>query len=146
MGYNESLRANSNYPPMSQSEWDNAPWNEPTIPEKEFEIQVSQTLVKTCDVITDKYIPGPSWVEWESDEEGGHAIGCHDPDDTSDTDWEQEYKDQHYTILELLAELEEMARKELENTAPNSLRGKELKNIIDECQGWELDDSEYEEA
>ena len=28
MSYNESLNGNSNYPPMSQSEWDNAPWNQ----------------------------------------------------------------------------------------------------------------------
>ena len=26
MSYNESLRANSNYPPMSQSDWDNEIW------------------------------------------------------------------------------------------------------------------------
>ena len=28
MSYNESLRSDSNYPVMSQSEWDRAPWNE----------------------------------------------------------------------------------------------------------------------
>ena len=29
MSFNESLLPNSNYPPMSQDEWDNAPFNEP---------------------------------------------------------------------------------------------------------------------
>lgn len=37
MSYNESLRSDSNYPPMSQSEWDNAPWNE----EQEVEVEVT---------------------------------------------------------------------------------------------------------
>lgn len=136
---------NYNYPWGADT--DDAPWNEPTIPDKEFEIQVSQTLVKTCDVVTDKYIPGASGVDYDSDDEGGCvAIGWQEPDDTSDVDWEKEYKDQHYTILELLAELENMAKKELESISPKSSRGRELKNIIEECQGWELDDSEYEEA
>ena len=34
MSYNESLRADSNYPPMSQSDWDRAPWNEVELPPK----------------------------------------------------------------------------------------------------------------
>ena len=37
MSYNESLRSDSNYPPMSQSEWDRAPWNE----EQETEVEVT---------------------------------------------------------------------------------------------------------
>lgn len=136
---------NYNYPWGADT--DDAPWNQVDVPEKEFEIQVSQTLVKTCDVITNKYIPGPSGVDYDSDDEGGCIqIGYQEPDDTSDVDWEKEYKDQHYTILELLAELENMAKKELESISPKSSRGRELKNIIEECQGWELDDSEYEEA
>ena len=37
MSYNESLRSDSNYPSMSQSEWDRAPWNE----EQEVEVEVT---------------------------------------------------------------------------------------------------------
>ena len=44
MSYNESLRSDSNYPPMSQSEWDNAPWNEET---EEVEVTVFVSLEKT---------------------------------------------------------------------------------------------------
>lgn len=136
---------NYNYPPGADGP--DAPWNEVPVPEKGFDIIASQTLVKTCEVVTDKYIPGASGVDYDSDDEGGCvAIGYQEPDDTSDVDWEKEYKDQHYTILELLAELENMAKKELESISPKSSRGRELKNIIEECQGWELDDSEYEEA
>lgn len=50
MSYNESLRANSNYPPMSQSDWDRAPWNEIELPPKEVEVTVSVTISKTMKV------------------------------------------------------------------------------------------------
>ena len=39
-----------NYPTMSQSEWDNAPWNEEPDEEKEVEVTISVTYSKTCTV------------------------------------------------------------------------------------------------
>ena len=56
MSYNESLRANSNYPPMSQSDWDRAPWNEIELPPKEVEVTVSVTISKTMKVPVGDYI------------------------------------------------------------------------------------------
>ena len=56
MSYNESLRANSNYPPMSQSDWDRAPWNEVELPPKEVEVTVSVTISKTTKVPVMDYI------------------------------------------------------------------------------------------
>ena len=56
MSYNESLRANSNYPPMSQSDWDRAPWNEVELPPKEGEVTVSVTISKTTKVPVMDYI------------------------------------------------------------------------------------------
>lgn len=56
MSYNESLNSNSNYPVMSQSEWDNAPWNEEEHPKEEVEVEVVVTLVKTVKVEVDDYI------------------------------------------------------------------------------------------
>ena len=50
MSYNESLRANSNYPPMSQSDWDRAPWNEVELPPKEVEVTISAIVSKTMKV------------------------------------------------------------------------------------------------
>ena len=62
MSYNESLNSNSNYPPMSQSEWDSAPWNEVELPPKDVEVTVSITVSRTMKVpVTDYTI----------DEEGG---------------------------------------------------------------------------
>lgn len=48
MSYNQSLKSNSNYPPMTQSQWDSAPFNEPV--DKEVEVTVSVTLSKTVTV------------------------------------------------------------------------------------------------
>ena len=45
MSYNESLKSDSNYPPMSQSEWDRAPWNEKQ--EVEVEVTVLVSIEKT---------------------------------------------------------------------------------------------------
>ena len=55
MSYNESLDPNSNYPPMSQSEWDNAPWNQEENEEREVEVTISVTLSKTVKVYTKDY-------------------------------------------------------------------------------------------
>ena len=57
MSYNESLNPGSNYPEMTQSQWDSAPWNEKETPEKEFEVCITQTLSKTVKVTTNDYIP-----------------------------------------------------------------------------------------
>lgn len=46
---------NYNYPLMSQSEWDNAPWNQVDNPEKEIEVLVSITLSKTFKVKVSDY-------------------------------------------------------------------------------------------
>ena len=50
MSYNESLRADSNYPPMSQSDWDRAPWNEVELPPKDIEVTISVTVSRTMKV------------------------------------------------------------------------------------------------
>lgn len=145
---------NYNYP--AGSDTPDAPWNQEDVPEKEFEIQVSQTLVKTCDVITDEYIPGPSGVDYDSDDEGGCvAIGWNEPDDTSDADWEHEYaENDHYTPLELINKFKEYLERELDaikdvddaKDAQVRQKKREIKHLIDECYGWEKDDTEFEEA
>ena len=136
MSYNESLNNNSNYPLMSQSEWDNAPWNQSDPEEKEFEVTVSQTLSKSTTVTTSDYIPGEYFPETEWDIDGYHTITCHEPDDTSDTNWKKAYNNEHYTPLGLIQEFKEMLKK---NTPiPETRR----KHLIDECMNWIEDDLE----
>ena len=154
MSYNESLGPNSNYPAMSQSQWDSAPFNDPEVPEEDFEITCSQTLSKTVTVTTNNYIPGTSGVDYERDDEGGYyASGWHDDPDTSDTNWAEEYKENGFkTPLELIGLLKEYLEKDLRNIQKDMLPNERsykatkahmLKGLIEECEGWINDETEY---
>lgn len=130
MSYNESLSPNSNYPPMSQSEWDNAPWNEVSLPEKDFEVTVSQTLSKSTSVTIDNYA-------LYKDEEDGHCYY-----ETDDVNWKEEYhENDHYTPLQLI----ELFKTHLENElqlADNQKEKNYCKYLIKECSDWIEDEME----
>lgn len=133
MSYNESLSPNSNYPPMSQSEWDNAPFNEPIIPERDFDIDVEFVMSKTVTVTTNDYAP-------EYDDEDGRENA-----NTENTDWEQAYDNSgHLTIAEMLQELESYVKDDMTKTAPNSGKGRYLQRVLESCQGWEVKEKTFE--
>ena len=144
----------SNYPPgVSDSTWD-APWNEPDIPEEEFEVTCSQSLSRTATVWTSNYIPGASGVDYEPDGEGGYcASSWHDPNDTSDTNWADEYKSNGYkTPLQLIQMLREYLEKDLRDIQKDMLpndrsykatKARQLKGLIEECDCWSEDETEY---
>ena len=123
------MRDRDYYPPGAYDD-PSAPYNEPIIPDKEFEVTISQTLSKTVTVTTDKYIP-------EGDYETGRIYA-----NTSETDWREVYEEEHYTITELLEHLQTFAEKELENISSNSGRSRELRRIIEACKDWTVDDYE----
>ena len=153
MSYNESLSPNSNYPAMSQSQWDSAPFNEPDVPEKEFDVTISQTLSKNTTVTTNDYIPGASGVDYEPDDEGGYcSCGWHDPDDTSDTNWNEAYKKEHYTPLDLIGLFKETLEQQLESWEgmdymPYAKKEiKRIEHLIEECSSWIDDEIEICES
>ena len=144
----------SNYPPGVSDSTVDAPWNEPTVPEKDFDVTCSQCLSRTVTVWTDNYIPGASGVDWETDDEGHpYASGWHDEDDTSDTDWAKEYEENGFkTPLELIGLLKEYLEKDLRNIQKDMLpndrsykatKVRMLKDLIEECEGWTDDETEY---
>lgn len=114
MSYNESLSPNSNYPPMSQSEWDNAPWNEKEVPEKPFNIYASQSLSKDTWVTTKDY--------------------------GEDINFEKAYKEEHMTPLQLINEFKALLTKHLPDPIVNLKEYRRWKHLIAECEGWEEDD------
>ena len=133
----------SNYPDGLSDNTPGAPWNDPIVPEKEFDVTCSQTLSKTVTVTTNNYIPGVSGVDYESDDEGGYcAVGWHDPDDTSDTNWNEEYSLCHETIPSLLNILKEYIKKDLEY-GDSKFSKEHLKYLLEECDGWTVDEEEY---
>lgn len=144
----------SNYPDGLSDSTIGAPWNEESIPEKEFEVTCSQCLSKTASVWTDNYIPGASGVDYEKDDEGGtYASPWYDEDDTSDTNWADEYKNNGYkTPLELIGMLKGYLEKDLRDVQKdmlpndrgyNATKARILRGLIEECDGWTEDETEY---
>lgn len=130
------------YPPGAEYD-PNAPYNESVIPEKDFEVTCCQTLSRTVNVYTDNYIPGCCGCDYED----GVAIGWNDPDDTSNTNWAEEYHDNdHYTPLQLINLFKRALSDELNtilNEHPDKKREKYLRHLIEECSDWCEDDIEY---
>jgi hypothetical protein len=136
----------SNYPDGLSDHTPGAPWNDPDVPEKEFDVTCSQTLSKTVTVTTNDYIPGACGVDYEPDDEGGCcAVGWHDPDDTSDTNWANEYHaNDYHTPLQLIQLLKQV----LENDLANGIVFKSprfTQDLINECNDWQEDETEYVE-
>lgn len=107
----------------------NAPWNQEDNTEREFHVNVSQLFGKTDTVKSSDYVIESS----DKDEDGYQNISI----DTSNVDFEKEWKDQRYDINDLLKELERLAIKELEKTPKENI-GKisHFKRIIQSCKGW----------
>ena len=144
----------SNYPDGLSDFTPGTPWNEPDVPEKEFDVTCSQTLSKTVSVLTSNYIPGASGVDYEPDDEGGYyASGWQEPDDTSDTNWADEYESNGYqTPLQLIDLLKEYLEKDLRNLQRDMLpndrsfkatQARRLKFLIEECENWTEDEIEF---
>lgn len=120
MSYNESLNSNSNYPLMSQSEWDNAPWNQEENPEREIEVTVSVTLSKTIKVKVSDY----DIINSGKDEDGEY------------------FEDIDYSNCDLKGAVEKqivLPQKAWDYIAPKT--NEDVKAIFD-LKGWNVDDFE----
>lgn len=136
----------NNYPDGLSDRSPDAPWNEHEVPEKEFEVTCSQSLSKTVSVWTNDYIPGASGVDYEPDDEGGYyASGWQDPDDTSNTDWANEYHaNDYHTPLQLIQLLKQVLLNDLQHGI--AFKSPKFTNdLINECEGWTEDETEYTE-
>lgn len=124
----------SDYYPAGAYNDPNAPYNEEVVQERDFEVNVTYTLAKdNIGVMTNDYVP-------EYDEEDGRTTY-----NTEYTDWEEVYKEQHYSVLQMLDLLKEYVSKELSNDVTAS-RKRFLQRVLEDCDGWELVESEYEES
>ena len=123
MSYNESLNGNSNYPPMSQSEWDNAPWNQVDNPEREIEATVSVTLSKTVKIKVSDY----EIIDSGKDEDGEY------------------FDDIDYSNCDLKGAVEKQIV--LPQKAWNYIVPKTKKDVkaISDLKGWNVDDFEIVE-
>lgn len=111
----------------------NAPYNEPIIPERDFDVDVEFVMSKTVTITTNDYAP-------EYDDEDGRENA-----NTENTDWEQAYDNSgHLTIAEMLQELESYVKDDMTKTAPNSGKGRYLQRVLESCQGWEVKEKTFE--
>ena len=141
-----------NYPPGAAND-PNAPYNQVDTPEKEFEVTCCQVLSRTVTVVTNDYIPGASGCDYEPDDEGGYcASPWHDDPDTSDTNWAEEYHDNdHYTPIQLIELYKETLKEQLKSwegmdeTSAGKAQIRRIEHLIEECDGWTEDETEYVE-
>ena len=149
------MRESGYYPPGAEFD-PNAPYNQSDVPEEEFEVTCSQSLSRTASVWTNNYIPGAEGVDYESDDEGGcYASPWHDDPDTSDTNWSQEYEENGYkTPLQLIQMLKEYLEQDLkkweeeDQKEPHkwaSTQVRKFKSLIEECDCWTEDETEFVE-
>lgn len=127
---------NYNYP--AGSDTPDAPWNQSEPDDKEFWVDVEYILQKkNVKVTTKDYRPEVVINDEEIVE----------PLDTSDTNWENAYEESgHLTIQELLNELKEYVKADMQTCSPNTCKGTYLKRVLEDCDGWELYDKEYKQS
>lgn len=101
-----------------------APWNQSSPPEESFDVCVSQSLSKSVSVETDNYFL----------EDG--------VPDTSDTNWEEVYEEDHYTPLQLINIFKRYLESEVNHTETVSKEPSFLKHLISECSDWNDDETE----
>ena len=97
-----------NYPPGAAHD-PNAPYNEPLIPERDFDVEVTITMSKVVTITTDNYVP-------EYDDEDGHTYA-----NTENTEWDKEFENSgHFTIADLIEELKGYVVEDMKTCAPNT--------------------------
>ena len=110
----------SNTPTLMRSEEERAPWND------------------NIDVIEmDKAID----VEYVLQKHNVNVVTTGDDDDL-----EECYNEKHYTVLELLGELESYIKQDLERYKGSATKERQLNEMLKDCQGWELYDKSYSES
>ena len=126
------------YPMGSDTSY--APWNSPPPDPMDFEVTCSQSLSKNVTVLTDKYVPEPC-------KEDGYTYA-----NTEDTCWNDVYKKEHYTPIQLISMYKDTLKKQLESwegmedTGYGRKMTKEIKHLIKECEGWCDDETEVIKA
>lgn len=115
------------YPPGAEFD-PRAPWNQYENPEEGFEVTVSQSLSKNTTVFTSDYS-----LEIDYDEDGGYRNI-----DTTDTPWKDIYEEDNHTPLQLIGFLKRVLEGE-------QITERLKKQLIEECDGWCVDDYEIVE-
>lgn len=128
----------SNYPPGAEND-PRAPWNEKNQPLVDVNVAISCTLSKSTTIKTDDYI-AEEWSDTSNEDGERYTIGGTDYD-FSESDLKSAYEESEWTILEMLTELGNFVRKELEKGVNKSMESY-YKTLLKSTEGWAEDECE----
>ena len=129
---------NYNYPVGADGS--DAPYNQSDPEPVEVNVCISQTLHKSTTISTTDYV-AEKYEDCERDDDGGFVTTEGVSYDFSDSDLLSAYKDDNWTIPELLDELKDYIQRDLENGCNKSKKAR-LEKIMKACEDWELDEEE----
>ena len=144
------------YPPGAEHD-PNAPYNQSDLDPIDVDCYISYSISKDITVSTTDYI-AEKWEDWDSDDEGGYVHSGGVDYDFSNCNFSETYHQDHYGILELLEQLKvflEGAIEDLERLSPEVNKEEKAakranlriyKQMLEDCQGWTLDEEEVGEA
>lgn len=131
------MRESGYYPPGAEFD-PNAPYNQVDPDPVEKEIDYSCVMHRNAIVATTNYIPGG----YEKDEDDfAYSVG----DDFSDTDWLDDFHEEYRTPLQLIELLREVAGQLKDGKLPDKSPGF-WKDVIDDCENWDIDDEDTDFA
>ena len=117
------------YYPAGAYDDPNAPYNEVSYPERDFDIQVTETVLRKT------YITSDNYNLWYDDEDGHTTV------DTDPVEFAKCYEEQCWSIIELVDHMRGL----LEKWKPTEITRKdkeEYDRIREEADGWEAVDME----
>ena len=144
------------YPPGAEHD-PNAPYNQSDLDPIDVDCYISYSISKDITVSTTDYI-AEEWEDWDSDDEGGYVHSGGVDYDFSNCNFSEAYHQDHYGILELLEQLKvflEGAIEDLEQLSPEVSKEEKAakranlriyKQMLEDCQGWTLDEEEVGKA
>lgn len=118
----------NNYDYPEGADTPDAPWNQIDLPKKQFEAYISCSLSKDITINSNDYNPDGKY----GNEELNNPISA--------------YMENHYTILDLLDILSDIAKMKLIDNKNHSKYSLDTWNqILNDCSGWVVDDEIVEQ-
>ena len=127
------------YPPGAEFD-PNAPYNQSDPEPVEVDVCISQTLHKSTTISTTDYV-AEEWEDYERDDDGGFVTTGGVSYDFSNSNLLSAYKTDNWTIPELLNELKNYIKRDLDNNYSKSKKIY-LERMMKACEDWELDEEE----
>ena len=134
------MTENGSYPIGAEHD-PNAPYNQVEPEKVEVEVVISQTLSRSTKILITDYI-AREYENIEPDDEGGFYRTREIEYDFSDSDLKGVYKEQEYTIPELLDYLKAYLIADINECSKESGKRKKLQHILNCCEGWKVDETE----